>query len=111
MAAIRNKIEPDWPHSDRLQLLIREEVSLDQVFDTLAIPVLLTYDSDAVNDHNRVSEDYLERFREEMRHHHTAFTQVNPIGHLHVHLFLLPLEEKAALVETLHQKLTRWQAK
>ena len=105
MAAIRNKIDSDWPAADKLRLLMREETSLDAVFDALTIPVLLTYDSNAVRTHDAVSAEYVSAFCLEVDRHYESFAGANPIQHLHVHLFLLPLEEKAKLITALHEKL------
>lgn len=109
MAAIRNKIDPNWPHAERLKRLMSEQTSLDDVFDALAIPVLLTYDSDTVRDHERVCIDYTTAFCSEVLAHHKTFSQMNPLSNLRVHLFLLPLEEKRRLELALDQRLKHWQ--
>ena len=109
MAAIRNKISSDWPHADRLTPLLSENTSLDEVFDALVIPVLLTYDSDTVNAHDRVCSDYLYDFCREIRTHYDTFATKNPIPQFTIHLFLLPLEQKQRLLDTLHARLRHWQ--
>lgn len=45
---VRNMIDPAWPHAERLKKLIHPNVSLDKIFDAICIPVLLTYNSDAI---------------------------------------------------------------
>jgi hypothetical protein len=50
-ALILNKIDEAWPFADRLKLLLDPATSLDQVFDRLRVPVLLTYDSETVAGH------------------------------------------------------------
>ena len=44
---IKGKIDQSWPHADQLKRLLDPNVSLDQVFKQVVIPVLLTYDSKA----------------------------------------------------------------
>ena len=109
MAAIRSKVAPDWPYADRLKRLMSEETSLDDVFDALAIPVLLTYDSDAVQGHARVCDDYVSDFCDEISTHYQRFAQSNPLTKLRVHLFLLPLEQKTRLQDSLDAQLKLWQ--
>lgn len=110
MAAIRNKIAHDWPHTERLMRLTSEQTSLDDVFDALAIPVLLTYDSKAVRDHDQICVDYVAAFRREVLACHAKFAEKNPLPDLRVHLFLIPLEDKKRLQEALDRRLRQWQA-
>lgn len=109
MAAIRSKIEPDWPHADRLKRMMSEQTSLDDVFSALAIPVLLTYDSDTIRNHNQICVDYVTDFRGEILTHYETFDQMNPLSHVNVHLFLLPLEKKRRLQASLDRRLKQWQ--
>lgn len=115
---IKNKIDPSWPAAAKLKALLEENVSLDDVFSTACIPVLLTYDSDAVKSctksdstyrkalktelknaysklRERLSKDYSDRFKSEL-----------PIT---VHIVLIPLKEKAKLISTLDKSLKELQ--
>lgn len=115
---IKNKIDPSWPAAAKLKALLEENVSLDDVFSTACIPVLLTYDSDAVKNctksdstykkalktelknaysklRKRLSKDYSDRFKSEL-----------PIT---VHIVLIPLKEKAKLIRTLDKSLKELQ--
>ena len=104
-AAIVNKIDDVWPQAARLRALIHENRSLDQIFSDLCIPVLLTYDSDVVNSHNEVTEQYKEAFEIEVLRHWESFKNKLPLSNLRVHLFLLPLKEKNALVTKMDEYL------
>ena len=113
-AAITNKIDSDWQHAERLKKLLHPDTSLDEVFDAVCVPVLLTYDSPVIKSFDEVSAQYKTQFEAEIVAHHATFTvklankTVPP--QLRVHLFLLPLLEKASLVKSLDEALKRVQA-
>lgn len=110
---IGNKIDDTLPHAPSLKRLLAQETSLDEVFSRVCIPVLLTYDSYCVRSFNRVSVEYTKTFETELMKHHDTFTTAlndgDPPTEIRVHLFLLPLWEKAALVDILDRKLKTWQ--
>jgi hypothetical protein len=110
---IGNKIDDGLPHSDALKRLLAQETSLDEVFSRACIPVLLTYDSDCVASYDQVCTQYISAFETEVTMHHATFNTALKNGDLptevRVHLFLLPLWQKAALVEILDRKLKTWQ--
>lgn len=68
-AAVVNKIDQRWPHAERLKKMLDDTTSLDVIFDATSIPVLLTYDSDAVNAHDKVTQQYVEAFVDEVKRH------------------------------------------
>lgn len=115
---IRNKIDPEWPHAERLRQLLNENTSLDDVFARAAIAVLLTYDSAAVqaakesNDtyrgtvikefeagfqklRTRLGTEYYEKFNTELK--------------ITVHIILVPLNSKDELPKALHHNLKELQ--
>ena len=108
-AAIVNKIDDLWPQAKRLRQLIHENRSLDQIFSDLCIPVLLTYDSDAVKNHNEITEQYKTVFEAEVLQHFASFQKALPSLGLRVHLFLLPLKEKRMLVTKMDEYLRKAQ--
>jgi Cap4 SAVED domain len=107
-ATIINKIDPNWPHADRLKKLLDPNTSLDQVFDAMVIPILLTYDSVAVNAHRRVTEAFNAAFKAEVEEHHTTFRD-KTLPPFRIHLFLVPLKEKRELLRYLDEGLRKWQ--
>jgi hypothetical protein len=107
-AAITTKIDPAWPHTDRLKKLLDPNTSLDEVFDTLCVPVLLTYDSDVVNGHKKVTEEYIQAFEKEVTAHHKTFCS-KALPKVRIHLFLVPLKEKQELLTELDKGLKAWQ--
>ncbi len=113
-AAITNKIEDTSAHAPKLKKLLHPDTSLDQVFDCVCIPVLLTYDSPVIKSFTEVSKDYETRFCEEILKHHQSFqTKISKKTippRLRIHLFLLPLREKASFVAAVHDALKKVQA-
>lgn len=105
---IRNKIDPTWPHADRLKKLLDPNTSLDEVFDVACIPVLLTYDSNVVAAHVKKSDEFLAQLSDEVRAHHKKFCGALECK-VRVHLFLLPMKTKKVLLAALHEMLQAWQ--
>ena len=103
--AITNKIDPHWPHADRLKKLLDRNTSLDEVFDAVCIPVLLTYNSAVIDGHTEVSSGFLTAFQTEVRGHYDNFASQKLPADLRIHLFLLPMKDKATLVEAFHERL------
>lgn len=107
---ITNKLDPTWPHADRLRRLLHSNTSLDEVFRAVCIPVLLTYDSPTVNAHKLVTPAYIAEFEAEVKKHHNTFAAKEELPkQVRVHLFLVPLRSKASLVATLDQRLKKLQ--
>lgn len=109
-AAITNKIDDSWQHAERLKKLIHPNTSLDDIFDCVCIPVLLTYNSSAVSSHSQVNDQYKKDFESEVRKHHSTFISKTLPSNVKVHLFLLPLNTKSSLLVALDSKLKKWQS-
>ena len=103
--AITNKIDSSWPHSGRLKGLLDPNTSLDVVFDSVCIPVLLTYDSPAVDAHKKATSEFSKAFEEEVIHNHGLFKAKGLPENVVVRLFLVPLKEKAELVKIFDEEL------
>lgn len=103
-AAITRKIEDGWPHSDRLKRLLHPNTSLDEIFDAVCIPALLSYNSPTVAAHSEVSEAYEAAFRGEVERHRDAFAQ-RTLPNVRVHLFLFPLGSKRTLMDCFDRRL------
>jgi hypothetical protein len=108
--AITNKIDPTWPHAERLRKLLDRNTSLDEVFQAVCIPVLLTYDSTVMNSHTAVTSAFLTAFEEEVCGHHGNFARRSLPNDLRVHLFLFPMKRKADLVSAFDKRLRACQA-
>ncbi len=103
--AIRNKLDGEWAHAESLRALVARERSMDEVFTRLCIPVLLTYESPAVGSHIEVSEAYVTEFTTELESAWESFSEKLPEIPVRVCLFLLPIADKATLVNEMHDGL------
>jgi len=108
--AITNKIDNSWPHAEELKALLNPNTSLDDVFSKTCIPVLLTYDSTVLAKYNQKSVDYMADISNEFIKFHKIFCDRLGAFPLTIHLFLLPLNTKAELMQSLETKLRAWQS-
>jgi hypothetical protein len=111
---IKNKIDPTWPEADKLKKLLHENTSLDDVFKKVCIPILLTYDSEAVGNSNQSDKDYKQNIKNELIsayenirgklniEYGEKYSQNFPLT---VHVILIPLKEKEKLIFALDQRL------
>jgi hypothetical protein len=110
---IGSKIDESWPHSSQLKKLLSPNTSLDEVFQRVCIPVLITYDSECVGSHDKCSLEYVEAFEHEVLEHYHKFagslSTISLPAEIRIHLFLMPLHDKKVLVEALDGKLKVWQ--
>lgn len=102
---IGGKIDEDTPHAPELKRLLSRNTSLDEVFQAVCIPVLLTYDSECVALFKECSPDYCEAFENEVRKQYEKFRGKELPINVRIHLFLMPLESKRELVAVLDEKL------
>lgn len=108
--AITNKIDAKWLHADRLKTLLHSNTSLDDVFSKTCIPVLLTYDSEILAKYDKKCDEYVQKISEEFQRLHETFCDKLGEFPLTIHLFLLPLNTKAKLINSLESKLRIWQS-
>ena len=107
--AIVNKIDDGWPFANDLKKLLDAKTSLDEVFKAFCIPVLLTYDSETTASHEAFTDAYKGELAGEFRKIAALFSErVGQVPHK-IHLFLVPLNTKKALIEALDKKLKAWQ--
>jgi hypothetical protein len=107
-AAISNKLDKAFPHYDKLVKLLDPNTSLDDIFKSVCVPVLLTYDSQCVAMHQEFNDAYLKEIKPEVNNNHTYFLEKVRCP-VKIHLFLLPLEDKKKLSQTLLNRLSSWQ--
>ena len=108
-AAVTNKIDDTWPHAQKLKKLLHENTSLDQIFAATCIPVLLTYNSDAVSSHRKICDEYKAAFEEEVLKHRDTFAAQKLPTKTRIELLLVPLGSKKQLVDKFDEQLRRWQ--
>lgn len=102
---ITNRLDPAWPHSARLREMICERQTLDRVFRSIRVPVLLTYDSTCVGGHSCEDSPYPENFVAELRAIYERFCGRDLPAHVIIDLILVPLLHKADFVAELDRRL------
>lgn len=65
-ALVTDKIDDDWPYATEIRNLIHENVPIQGVFRRVTVPVLLAYDSPAVQAHHEVCAAFISAFNAEM---------------------------------------------
>jgi hypothetical protein len=101
---IDSKIDPWWEHAQALRDLISKRTSLDVVFKRTCIPVLLTYESKCIEEHDEVCDVFEKQLTTEMEDIHKRFSD-RDLPELRIHLFLVPLDDKQTLTQILQRKL------
>lgn len=108
--AVSNKFDEGWPHSDRLRELLDDNTSLDVIIDRLVMPVLITYQSSAIQKHRAVSEDYISDLVSEAKAAWDTFNDELTTGFpVTIFLIILPLEETAKVRSLAHDTLMAYQ--
>jgi hypothetical protein len=101
---VSNRLPRDGVHSASLKRLLHPNVSLDEVFKRIRIPVLLTYDSKCINSHSEICANFEASLEQETRAIHSDFVSAI-LPKVSIHLILLPLARKRDLVDALDTKL------
>jgi hypothetical protein len=117
-AAISNKLDAAWEDAVRLRELLSQSTSLDKIFASICIPVLITYDSKTVRSNSEVCAQYETAFRDEVEKSRNLFEakyrallkrkKLPPT--VTVRLYLLPIHTKAALVRLMDESLKKVQS-
>jgi len=109
--AIGNKLDTDDERAQEVQKLISENQSLDNIFKRICVPILLTYESNVVQNNDCICRGYIDAFQEEIRNIHKRFTDNGKqLPEVRYHLFLLPLDNKDTLNRMLDQRLKAMQS-
>jgi len=108
-AAILNKVDDTWEHASLLRTLINENVSLDQIIKRIKVPVLITYESEAVSAHSELTEQYKQTLSTELLAHHPTLMKLLPSTTLVVLVILVPLASKANLQAAFDERLKQCQ--
>lgn len=102
---IGNKLDDTDGYAEKIRELISNRNSMDNIFKRICVPVLLTYESDTVNGHVDVCNEYIAAFNTEIKKIHSSFCKKTKDINVRFHLFLLPLEDKQKLINILDEKL------
>jgi len=108
---IGNKLDDVDDHTKNIQKIISKRQSMDKIFKRVCIPVLLTYESNTIKRHDIICDEYVTAFEKEIMTYFKSFCEkCRGSTAVRFHLFLLPLDDKKRLAETLDKKLNAWQA-
>lgn len=103
---ITRKVDDEWPHAEAFKTAIAKSRSLDEISDSIVMPIFLTYDSQAVDRHDVVAQDYVDALTAEVSEALEAFeSRLKKPLEVEVRLILVPLKSKAKLVDLMHAKL------
>jgi len=108
---ITNKLDPNWPHSATVRRLVDDAKSLDEISTSLVLPVLLTYESKAIENAEESNEAYFAALEAEaLSAWESMSTKATDAGiRIKLKLILVPLEKKDRFVGLMHEKLRVWQ--
>jgi hypothetical protein len=104
-AAIWRKVDQGHPHHAALERLLAGNATMDEVFERLCIPVLLTYDSTTVAMHSRTNAAYEAAITSEFEKHHQRFCSASVPSEIKIILILLPMNDKTKLLGRFDAKL------
>ena len=109
---IANKLDKDSHHYEWLSKLLDDNTSLDEVFDVVCIPILITYNSQTVSRHSKTTFEYKSELEKEVLQLRDKIKSKLETANIKIKIvvFLIPLLDKADLIDKLHKKLRGLQA-
>ncbi|MBF0283821.1 MAG: DUF1837 domain-containing protein [Magnetococcales bacterium] len=107
---IKGKLVGDGTISTKLNKLLSEKTSLDEVFPCIHIPVLIAYESPVVKRYNKSIEAYKNDVTTELKRHFDKFKGSGVFKTIHLHLIFVPLHTKADLISQFDAKLKALQS-
>lgn len=102
---IENKMGDGTAHAAEVRKLLDDNSSLDEVFEAIHIPILLTYKSPSVGKHTVVDAAYQNAIEAELSKHFDTFRSKNLPTNIKIHVFLVPLAGKAHLLKAFDDHL------
>jgi hypothetical protein len=103
------KLPDQIPDIEYWRNLMDKHTRLDEIFDTLVIPMVCTYSSDLFKNHNDATKAFFRDFDSECRYLHKHFEEKRIQTDVEIMLLLLPVADKDELNKALHQKLKAFQ--
>lgn len=105
---IRRKIPSEIPDIEYWTNLMHKHKNLDEVFNSVVIPLVCTYSSSIFNNHNDNTDEYFEELEKECKKHFNTF-QANVNTDVELLLLLLPVPNKDELNSELDTRLKNMQ--
>lgn len=104
-ACVGKLVDDEWEFAGSVKALMSRRIPLDEIFQSICVPVLLTYDSTIVNAAKEISDKFLVDLKEELGTYEKKFRGKLSNCLVRVHLILLPLASKQLLIDELEKKL------
>lgn len=102
---ISRKIHKDTPEASHWKKLMHKHQKLENIFQSVCIPLVCTYTSDLFKSHTDESSQYLLDFENECRELKKEFDGKNIHTNLEIILMLLPVPDKNELNDAFHKRL------
>jgi hypothetical protein len=106
--AVTRKVDASWPHADELRELLHRRNTLDDIVSRIRVPVLLSYDSQCVDQHTACDDDYCSEFSTEIADIRERFAKKHLPKDVTIDLVLVPMKSKAELLKALETRLRAW---
>lgn len=106
---ISRKMASEAPEAEHWQKLMNKYTKLDEILDSICIPVVCTYSSDIFKSHNAETKEYLDAFEKECREFKKLFEDKNITTNVEIILMLLPVPDKDELNNELDKRLKSMQ--
>jgi hypothetical protein len=107
---IDQKMGGGTSHSAAIRHLLDDSTSLDEVFKTVHIPILLTYKSKTVGAYSVDDDTYKAAIADEISSYFDTFRARGLPTNVRIHVFLVPLAGKALLLKAFDERLKALQA-
>lgn len=110
--AITNKLDRNWEHSETVREMLDSARSLNDIVESLVVPVLVTYNSNVVSAWTQICPQYVNQLEAEAKATWARFDlcQLSDHFNITIQLILLPLADKDTLLDLMHKKLNVYQA-
>jgi len=104
---ITNKLDKQSPFYEKLSQLLDKNTSLDKIFSQTCIPILVTYDSNAIKVCSKSDDVYKTQLSVEIQNLQDEFNKKSPKGTIPIklHLFFIPIHTKKEFIKILDSKL------
>jgi hypothetical protein len=106
---ISRRIHEETPDLEHWLTLMNDTSKLDDIFQSICIPLVCTYSSDIFESHTTHTQAYLDAFEAECRSMKARFDQKNIHTNLEIILLLLPVPDKNEVSKEFDKRLKSMQ--
>lgn len=94
---VRNHLDDEHIATSQAEKLLSEYTSLDEIKAKLCVPVLIAYDSNAVQAHSSITPTFLKELEEELQSNIDTFISrfaTDELAEIDLHVFFFPVKSK-----------------